>query len=165
MMQPNSPATIANQLIAQARIGSAGASQSKASPGDSSRSGTRSQALSPSAAADQSFDDLAADSDVRARELYGDFVWIVQPTQTSDDVGSGIQVSWRCVVLFVMRCASALPLHCELLCDRFSFHVLRLTNGPKGNGLLGATGSSSWGRMQPHRCWLPVAVMETCCCR
>ncbi len=142
MMQPNFPATIAHQLIAQALMGSAGASQSKASRGDSSRSGTRSLALSPSAAADQSFDNLAADSEVRARELYGDFAWIVQPTQTSDDVGSGIQVSWCCVVLFVMRWVSASPLHGELLCDRFSFHVFRLAKGPKGNGLLGATGSS-----------------------
>jgi hypothetical protein len=100
MMQPHSPATIANQLISHARGSAANALQGKpppisanVSPGVSSRMGSNTMSLSPSmSAAEQPSDELGADFEMRARELYGDYVWIVQKTQVSDEIGQSIQV-------------------------------------------------------------------------
>jgi hypothetical protein len=97
MMQPHSPSTIAHQLIAQARGVSASMSRNKMSPADSSRSSSSSASFSPSkstaGSSQQSSDDVAcAEEELRTRELYGDYVWIVQKTQASDDIGGSIQV-------------------------------------------------------------------------
>jgi hypothetical protein len=88
MMQNHSPATIAQQLISQARAGSTSALHGKSSPGNSFASQSASKASSEHSR-DQS---EAHEADLRSRELYGDYVWIVQTTQASDDVGSSIQV-------------------------------------------------------------------------
>ncbi len=96
--QPHSPATIAQQLIAQARGGISGLSFGKMSPSDPSRLGYSVSSTSPSKAAaampsNQSINNAeCTDAELRARELYGDYVWIVQKTQASDDVGGSIQV-------------------------------------------------------------------------
>ncbi len=107
MMQPHSPATIAHQLIAQARGVSTSAMHNKMSPADSSRSGSLSASFSPSKSAagsgQQSNDDVAcAEAELRTRELYGDYAWIVQKTQASDDIGGSIQV--RFIVQSYRKC-------------------------------------------------------------
>ena len=109
MMQPHSPVTIANQLISHARGSAANAWQGKSSPisvnlspGVSSRVGSNTMSLSPSmSATEQPSDELGAEFEMRARELYGDYVWIVQKTQVSDEIGQSIQV-------------------CRILCDACS---------------------------------------------
>lgn len=95
MMQNHSPATIAQQLISQARGSSASAPHGKTPPGDPFRNGASlfASQSAPKASSEHLRDGPEGhDAELRARELYGDYVWIVQATQSTDDVGISIQV-------------------------------------------------------------------------
>lgn len=96
MLQPHSPATIAGQLINQARGVSSNTPQVKSpsisstmSPVNVSQIGSTTSTL---AAPDQSCDDGGAEYEIHSRELYGEYIWIVQKTQANDDIGRIIQV-------------------------------------------------------------------------
>ncbi len=96
MLQPHSPATIASQLINQARDVSSNTPQVKSpsisstmSPVNVSQIGSTASTL---AAPDQSCDDGGAEYEIHSRELYGEYIWIVQKTQANDDIGRIIQV-------------------------------------------------------------------------
>jgi hypothetical protein len=90
MMQPHSPATIASHMIAQARAaGPSDAARGKISVAGPSHPGSTPAHSSPLTSTNVSATD---EEEARAREIYGDYVWIVQKTQANDEIGSSIQV-------------------------------------------------------------------------
>jgi hypothetical protein len=103
MLQPHSPATIANQLISHARGSAANELQTIRSP-DSVKGSPRAASPPPSSAADPSIVENGAIFEMRARELYGDYVWMVQKTQATDEIGQSIQVCHTNAVSSVVDC-------------------------------------------------------------
>jgi hypothetical protein len=174
LLQPHSPATIAKQLISHARGSAAVTSQAKLSsvsatpsPANTPYVGSTGGSLSPSKSApsDYSCEEADAENEDHARELYGDYIWIVQKTQSSDDVGRFIQVNYVRSFGYFFSLYATGSLTSSSALYRCTQSVARRMRELKGNGRRGVTASNWQAQMRLHLCLFQAAPTARCCCR